>query len=339
MNRNELNLFNFDDLKITETSKTPNVQENEIDFEKELNNVLSSNGITLDTSNIEETPFENDNNFNEIMDIFQNLKNSSKDLGLELNSLLKTEVNKNYNEKSGGEDFQKLESTIQSSNENFEENNNSYINLDNENKSMIRNELEKYDQENSLFLQDRKKQAFDEDSSFLLPSPVSTQHAKDVDLFDGLKLNDNIGENEEKENEQPKQGNKSPNKIDSKSPTELLQQQQEEEDYLNTKFNLNFEIEQRKEQKEEKKLKFEFCTKWCSWCWETTDHEKLENNWLARNKHSCISCKHETVPCVGCNTAMCRSYGNDGSDKLCFKCDGTYSKLSRDPNGLIKSGK
>ena len=119
MNRNELNLFNFDDLKITETSKTPNVQENEIDFEKELNNVLSSNGITLDTSNIEETPFENDNNFNEIMDIFQNLKNSSKDLGLELNSLLKTEVNKNYNEKSGGEDFQKLESTIQSSNSRF----------------------------------------------------------------------------------------------------------------------------------------------------------------------------------------------------------------------------
>eukprot|EP01091_Cochliopodium_minus_P011649 TRINITY_DN3360_c0_g1_i2.p1 TRINITY_DN3360_c0_g1~~TRINITY_DN3360_c0_g1_i2.p1 ORF type:complete len:908 (-),score=235.30 TRINITY_DN3360_c0_g1_i2:81-2588(-) len=122
---------------------------------------------------------------------------------------------------------------------------------------------------------------------------------------------------------------KDPNRIEIELP----------EMFAPPSFNLDIEIDQKSELKIPKPIHFVFCTRWCSWCWEITDHEQTEKNWLARNKHTCIGCSHETIPCVGCNTAMCRSYGTSGSDKLCFKCDGTFAKHSRNINGLIKSGK
>ena len=81
------------------------------------------------------------------------------------------------------------------------------------------------------------------------------------------------------------------------------------------------------------------CHRWCSWCWDNCEHQQLENNWIGRNRHICLSCEHETVYCMACKSAMARCYGPQGADKVCYKCDGVYSRLGRDPHHLIKRGR
>ena len=65
--------------------------------------------------------------------------------------------------------------------------------------------------------------------------------------------------------------------------------------------------------------------KWCSWCFQYAPQKKLEARWMGRNAHECGHCLNETCVCLMCSEGACRSYGGS-ADKLCFKCDGSFSK-------------
>ena len=42
-------------------------------------------------------------------------------------------------------------------------------------------------------------------------------------------------------------------------------------------------------------------TSYCSWCFENTEHIKVEQNFLSRNIHRCTSCDNGTVECRYCS--------------------------------------
>ena len=67
--------------------------------------------------------------------------------------------------------------------------------------------------------------------------------------------------------------------------------------------------------------------RWCSWCFERTDHTLVRPRKGARNLHVCDACGQPTAKCLirGCK-AMARSTGNT-ADKFCAVHDGTIGSF------------
>ena len=71
-------------------------------------------------------------------------------------------------------------------------------------------------------------------------------------------------------------------------------------------------------------------SRWCSWCFERTDHRLREDNSLPgrRNVYECTKCARRTLPCRSCSSAHTRGHPTYDDEK-CAKCDGTIDSWSR----------
>jgi hypothetical protein len=68
---------------------------------------------------------------------------------------------------------------------------------------------------------------------------------------------------------------------------------------------------------------------WCSWCFEETKHDKIQQNYIRRNVYQCTNCLNRTLECRRCK-AMARGH-NDWDDEQCALCDGTIKSWGKKP--------
>jgi phospholipase D1/2 len=64
---------------------------------------------------------------------------------------------------------------------------------------------------------------------------------------------------------------------------------------------------------------------WCSWCFESTIHGRVQRNVLRRSRFKCTNCSRQTLKCQSGCGAMARGH-NDYDEYLCAKCDGTINE-------------
>ena len=90
--------------------------------------------------------------------------------------------------------------------------------------------------------------------------------------------------------------------------------------------------------------------RWCSWCYEKTNHKLISRSYISRNGYQCTSCGNYTVKCRYCssmakhrpaerkeNEGFFESYKNDWANELCDEHNGTiasFDKLSAKINNL-----
>ena len=69
-------------------------------------------------------------------------------------------------------------------------------------------------------------------------------------------------------------------------------------------------------------------SRWCSWCFEQTQHRLVQQNTLRRDVYECEGCGRRTLPCRGCDAAFVRGHPT-WDDEKCAKCDGTVVSWSQ----------
>ena len=90
--------------------------------------------------------------------------------------------------------------------------------------------------------------------------------------------------------------------------------------------------------------------KWCSWCYEKTDHKLVSHSYVGRNGYQCTACGNYTVKCRYCsnmakhrpaerkdNEGFIESLKNDWANELCDEHNGTiadFEKLSMQVDNL-----
>lgn len=77
----------------------------------------------------------------------------------------------------------------------------------------------------------------------------------------------------------------------------------------------------------------------CSWCFATkSSHKMVRSEWLVRPHFQCEECGRLTITCFVCSEGMARCYGEEGSDKMCYRCTGLFDRVGGDASKLVCHG-